>query len=119
MLGLCNFNFPGKRPYSHTGDLMLRPLLLASALTLVLAGGAFAAPNCMAPQHGGLRLDLSIDFGKYSETERAELYERRLQQRGINASNTRFWGECVQTFVRENGRTTMRLYDPFTLEELH
>ncbi len=98
---------------------MLRPVLLASAFTLLLAGGALAAPNCMAPLHGGLRLDLSIGFGKYSETERAELYERRLQQRGINASNTRFWGECVQTFVRENGVTTMRFYDPYTLEEIN
>ena len=37
---------------------------------------------------------------------------------GLDARQTTFWNGCVQTDVRENGKLTMRFYDPWTLEEI-
>ncbi len=79
---------------------------------------AFAVPYCFAPQGGGAHITFNIEIGKMSEADRAAFYEQRLRARGIDASDTRFWNECIQTFVREDGHTTMRFYDPYTLDEV-
>lgn len=95
----------------------MKALALATLLALT-ATPVFAVPFCHAPREGGLVVIFAFEIGNLSETDRAEFYELRLRAMGIKASNTRFWNECVQTFVRENGRETMRFYDPWTLEEV-
>ena len=55
---------------------------------------------------------------RYSEPEESAFAEQRLRSMGIDASSTRFWNGCIQTFVRENGHTVMRFYDPDTLREV-
>jgi hypothetical protein len=92
---------------------MIRTLILAT--TLVAIASPVLAVNCFIPRPGAMA---QIGSGIRSETEQAEFYERRLRQLGIDARDTRMWNECIQTFVREDGRTTQRLYDPFTLEEI-
>jgi hypothetical protein len=93
---------------------MIRTFALASALAL-LAVPAIAAPYCASPRAGAM---VQLGSGIRNETEKAEFYERKLRQLGIDARDTRMWNECIQTFVREDGRITQRLYDPFTLEEI-
>jgi hypothetical protein len=90
--------------------------LLALAV-IALAGPAFAAPWCHAPR-GGNAIILEIEIGKFTETEKAQFYQMRLRQLGIDARNTTLWNGCVQSIVRENGRIVMRFYDPWTLEEI-
>lgn len=95
----------------------MKSVALAALLALA-ASPALAVPWCHAPQGGGSQIVFQVEIGNLSETDRAQFYEMRLRAMGIHASNTRFWNECVQTFVRENGRETMRFYDPWTLEEI-
>lgn len=93
---------------------MIRTFALAAVLAL-LAFPTFAAPFCASPRAGAM---VQLGSGIRDETEKAELYERKLRQLGIDARDTRMWNECIQTFVREDGKMTQRLYDPFTLEEI-
>lgn len=95
----------------------MRSLAIAAILALGTVP-ALAAPFCHAPQGGGKVVVLDFEVGDLGEEDRARFYEIRLNAMGIRASNTRFWNQCVQTFVRENGRDTMRFYDPWTLEEI-
>jgi hypothetical protein len=95
----------------------MRRLALA-LLVAAIALPAFANPMCYAPRGGGPSLQFSIEIGKLSEADRAAFYEQRLRARGIDASDTRFWQGCIQTWVTENGHFTMRFYDPYTLEEV-
>jgi hypothetical protein len=53
-----------------------------------------------------------------SESEQAAFFEQRLRARGIDATDTRFWNGCVQTFVRENGTFSLQFFDPETLERI-
>lgn len=93
---------------------------VALAMLLALSAGPVlaAVPFCHSPRGDAPVLVLEIEVGELSEIDRAQFYELRLRSMGIEASNTRFWQQCVQTFVREDGRTTLRYYDPWTLEEI-
>ena len=95
----------------------MKALALAAA-TILAASPAFAVPFCHTPQTSGPVIIFQIEIGDLSEDDRAKFYEMRLNAMGIKASNTRFWQQCIQTFVREDGRETMRFYDPWTLEEI-
>jgi hypothetical protein len=92
-------------------------LALAALLALV-AGPALATPQCYVPRSGGTVIVFEFEIGEFSEAERAKFYEQRLRMMGIDARQTTFWNNCIQTDVRENGRLTMRFYDPWTLEEI-
>jgi hypothetical protein len=94
----------------------VKTLALAALLALV-ATPTLAVPMCYAPK-GGNVIVFEFEIGKFSETERAQFYEQRLRMMGIDARQTTFWNGCVQTDVRENGKLTMRFYDPWTLEEI-
>jgi hypothetical protein len=73
---------------------------------------------CYAPRGGGPVIQFSIEIGKLSEQDRAAFYQMQLRARGVDASDTRLWQGCIQTFVTEGGHFTMRFYDPYTLEEI-
>jgi hypothetical protein len=94
----------------------MKSFVLAALLALV-ATPTLAVPMCYAPK-GGNVIVFEFEIGKFSETERAQFYEQRLRMMGIDARQTTFWNGCVQTDVRENGKLTMRFYDPWTLEEI-
>ena len=91
---------------------------LIALLAVLAASPALAAPFCSAPRGNGLHIVLGFEIGKMNETDRAAFYQQQLRARGIDASDTRFWNGCVQTFVTENGHFTMRFYDPYTLDEI-
>jgi hypothetical protein len=95
----------------------MRKFLAMGALALFLspATAALAVPMCDGPDFS--ELDSSGHF-RYSEPDESAFAERRLNAMGIDASLTRFWNGCIQTFVRENGHTVMRFYDPDTLREV-
>jgi hypothetical protein len=95
----------------------MRALALAAVIAFA-SSPVLAAPFCHMPRGGGPVIVFEFEIGDLGETDRAMFYEMRLRAMGINASNTRFWSECIQTFVRENGKETMRFYDPWTLEEI-
>jgi hypothetical protein len=95
----------------------MRAALLA-LLVGVAASPALANPMCYAPRGGGPVIQFSLEIGRLSEADRAAFYEQQLRARGIDASDTRFWQGCIQTWVTENGHFTMRFYDPYTLEEV-
>ncbi|HEX4298184.1 MAG TPA: hypothetical protein VHZ56_09185 [Devosia sp.] len=92
-------------------------LLGAAALIALSAAPAWAVPMCDNPQ-----FDQSFQkvFGKpaISQDDQALNIERELNRMGIDATNTRFWNGCVQTFVREDGHTVMKFYNPDTLQEI-
>jgi hypothetical protein len=94
----------------------VKRLVLATALALV-ATPTFAVPMCYAPKGGNVVI-FEWEIGKMGESERAAFYEKKLQMRGIDARQTTFWNGCIQTNVRENGRISMRFYDPWSLEEI-
>ena len=94
----------------------MKSFVLAALLALV-ATPTLAVPMCYAPK-GGNVIVFEFEIGKFSETERAQFYEQRLRMMGLDARQTTFWNGCVQTDVRENGKLTMRFYDPWTLEEI-
>ena len=94
----------------------MRSFALAALLALIATPG-LAVPMCYAPKGGNL-IVFEFEIGKFSEIERAQFYEQRLRMMGIDARQTTFWNGCVQTDVRENGKLTMRFYDPWTLEEI-
>ena len=94
----------------------MKPFALAALLALV-ASPTLAVPMCYTPKSGNI-IVFELEIGKFSETERAQFYEQRLRMMGIDARQTTFWNGCVQTDVRENGKLTMRFYDPWTLEEI-
>ena len=90
------------------------------AVAVVLALGAtpaLAVPMCYAPRGGNVVI-FEFQIGHMGETERAAFYEKQLRMRGIDARQTTFWNGCIQTNVRENGRISMRFYDPWSLEEI-
>ena len=95
----------------------MRKFLAMGALALFLspATAALAVPTCDGPDFS--ELDSSGHY-RYSEPDESAFAEQRLNAMGIDASSTRFWNGCIQTFVRENGHTTMRFYDPDTLREV-
>ena len=96
----------------------MKPLaLLALPVALLAADPALAFPTCPSPRPG-LRIEFHVNFGRMTESERAAFFEQQLRARGIDAANTRFWENCIQTFVTEGGHVTMRFYDPDTLEEV-
>lgn len=95
----------------------MKTTLLALALATA-ATPALAVPSCFAPQSGGSHIIFNVEIGNLTEADRAAFYEQQLRARGIHASDTRFWNECIQTFVTENGHFTMRFYDPYTLDEI-
>jgi hypothetical protein len=95
----------------------MKILVLVLALTGI-ATPALAAPSCYAPRAGGSHIIFNLEIGKLTEADRAAFYEQQLKALGIHASDTRFWNECIQTFVTEDGHFTMRFYDPYTLEEV-
>ena len=94
----------------------MKSFVLAALLALV-ATPTLAVPMCYAPK-GGNVIVFEFEIGKFSETERAQFYEKRLRMMGIDARQTTFWNGCIQTDVRENGKLKMRFYDPWTLEEI-
>ena len=94
----------------------MKSIALAALLALIATPG-LAVPMCYAPKGGNI-IVFEFQIGKFSETERAQFYEQRLRMMGIDARQTTFWNGCVQTDVRENGKLTMRFYDPWTLEEI-
>ncbi len=94
----------------------MKPLALAALLALC-ATPALAVPMCYAPKGGNVVI-FEFEIGKMGESERAAFYEKKLQMRGIDARQTTFWNGCIQTNVRENGRISMRFYDPWSLEEI-
>ena len=94
----------------------MKSIALAVLLALIATPG-LAVPMCYAPKDGNIVV-FEFQIGKFSETERAQFYEQRLRMMGIDARQTTFWNGCVQTDVRENGKLTMRFYDPWTLEEI-
>ena len=87
----------------------------ALALFLSPATAALAVPMCDGPDFSELD---SSGHPRYSEIDEAAFAEQRLNAMGIDASSTRFWNGSIQTFVRENGHTVMRFYDPDTLREV-
>ncbi|MBL8596388.1 MAG: hypothetical protein JNL14_01480 [Devosia sp.] len=94
----------------------MKRLALAALLALT-ATPSFAVPMCYAPRGGNVVI-FEFEIGKMGETERAAFYEKKLRMRGIDARQTTFWNGCIQTNVRENGRISMRFYDPWSLEEI-
>jgi len=73
---------------------------------------AAAAPYCDTPIYEkGERM--------FSDAELAQQAERELHRRGIDATNTRFWNGCLQTFVKdENGKSVIKFYNPDSYAEL-
>lgn len=97
----------------------MRKLILIGAVALLAmpATAAFAVPMCASPSVMG---DGQKDygFGIQTETEAATSFEQELNRQGIEAHQTRFWNNCIQTFVEVNGHTEMKFYDPLTLAEI-
>jgi hypothetical protein len=91
--------------------------LAFAALLAFSATPALATPQCYTPKSGNI-IVFEFEIGKSSESDRARFYEQRLRLMGIDARQTTFWNNCIQTDVRENGKLTMRFYDPWTLEEV-
>jgi hypothetical protein len=87
--------------------------LIAAAIALQ-STAAFANIYCTKPltglrdSAGNIRLD---------EQQAAHDLERELWQLGIDAQDSRFWNDCLQTFVLEDGVRVMRFYDPYSLRE--
>jgi hypothetical protein len=94
----------------------MKRLALAALLALI-ATPTFAVPMCYAPKGGNVVI-FEWEIGRMGESERAAFYEKKLQMRGIDARQTTFWNGCIQTNGRENGRISMRFYDPWSLEEI-
>ena len=95
----------------------MKKLALALLLALSATTPTLAVPACYTPR-GGNVVVFEFEIGKLSETDRAQFYEMRLRAIGIDAAQTRIWNGCIQTFVTENGKFSMRFYDPWTLEEV-
>lgn len=98
--------------------MMRFSIVLVLALLASPAVAERIVPMCPEPMPG-LHIEFGFSIGgTMSESERAAFFEQRLRARGIDASQTRFWNGCIQTFVRENGHTTMQFFDPRTLERI-
>lgn len=95
----------------------MKTIILFGALALFAlpATAAFAVPMCDGPDFERLHKD---GTPIYSEIDMAAMAEQELRARGIDASDTRWWNGCLQTFVRENGRTVMKFYDPDSYREI-
>ncbi|UYN99456.1 MAG: hypothetical protein KIT02_16355 [Devosia sp.] len=92
-------------------------LVLASALVFLASVPAMAGPLCLG--RGGAHISFGISIGEFSESERNEFYLMRLKQRGVDATDVRTWGECLQVFVRKpGGGEEMQYFDPSTLERV-
>jgi hypothetical protein len=94
----------------------IRQLVVVGGLALAaLPGTAQAVPLCDPTFYG-----FKDRFGNTLETEQdaAARIEMQLRAHGIDARDSRFWNGCLQTFVRENGHTVMKFYDPDTLREI-
>lgn len=90
----------------------MKKVILISVLALlstpILSAGA--APFCDTPRNKD---------NMFTEAELAQQAERDLRRMGIEATNTRFWNGCIQTFVKdENGKTVIKYYNPDSYAEL-
>jgi hypothetical protein len=94
----------------------MRVLILAAAMA-ALVSPAFATPSCDGPDilDNGLK---NFGFGPMTESEAAAIFEQQLNHEGIRAHQTRFWSNCIQTWVNENGKETMEFFDPDTLRRI-
>ena len=97
----------------------MRKLILIGAIALLAmpATAAFAVPMCDGPTAlpDGMK---DYGFGKQTEEEAATSFEQELVMKGIPAHQTRFWNNCIQTFVNVDGHDVMKFYDPATLAEI-
>jgi hypothetical protein len=93
----------------------MKALLIACAFAFA-ATPALAVPMCYAPKGGGLVITLST--GNLTEADESMFYEMQLRAKGVDARQVVMWNGCVQAIVTEDGRSTMRFYDPWTLEEI-
>jgi hypothetical protein len=95
----------------------MKTILLLSALALfsIPTTAAFAVPMCDGPAFDRLKAN---GTPRYSEEEMAMDAEMQLRSMGIDASDTRWWNGCLQTFVNENGHRVMKFYDPNSYREV-
>ncbi|MEO8756144.1 MAG: hypothetical protein ABI398_00120 [Devosia sp.] len=95
----------------------MKKLMLLGAIALFASPvtAALAVPMCDGPRFDEIGAN---GLPLYSEEDLALQAEMQLRQHGIHASMTRFWNGCIQTFVREDGHSTMRFYDPNTFAEV-
>lgn len=93
-------------------------LVLASALVVLTAVPAAAGPLCLG-RGSGAHVSFGFSIGEFSESERNEFYLMRLKRLGVDATDVRTWGECLQVFVRKpGGGEEMQYFDPSTLERV-
>ena len=95
----------------------MKHLLVTTSLFLALsATAAYAVPMCDGPNFAE---EDAMGNYIYSEDQESQIAEQKLHAMGIDATNTRFWNGCIQTFVTDaSGHTKMRFYDPNTYEEV-
>ena len=86
----------------------------AFALVLALgAGPALAYPNCTMTGGPGLRVEIGIGFGKFTEAEQNEFYLMQARRHGIDADTAeKTWLDCVKITRFEGGRWVTEYYDP-------
>ena len=95
----------------------MRALLVAGVMALFVTPAFAMVPSCDGPTEFGDGLK-DYGFGLMTETEAAEAFERELNHEGVKAHQTRFWSNCIQTWVTEDGREKMLFFDPYSLRQI-
>lgn len=97
----------------------MKRLAIVFALTALSALPALAGPLCLG-RGAGVHISGGFSIGgEFSETKRNDFVLMELRRRGVDATDVRTWGECLQVFVRKpGGGEEMHYYDPTTLERV-
>ncbi|MEQ1901064.1 MAG: PepSY domain-containing protein [Devosia sp.] len=93
---------------------MIKLSLIGATGLAVLVAGLSVAPASAAQTVASFCSTSNPEI-----TKDADRYEMLLKQQGVDVSDIREWGGCIQAFVTDaSGSTHLAYYDPLTLKEI-
>lgn len=93
---------------------MIKLSLISAASLVLVTAGLSVAPASAAETVGSFCSTSNPEISKD-----ADQYAMLLKEKGVNASDIREWGGCIQAFVTNaSGVTHLAYFDPLTLKEI-
>ena len=93
---------------------MIRLSLIAATGLAIAMSGLAAMPASASQTVGNFCASDNPEI-----TKNIDMYAALLKQQGVEASDLRQWGGCIQAFVTgSDGHTHLAYFDPLTLKEI-
>jgi hypothetical protein len=93
----------------------MRRVVMPLLILATLSGPALADPNCLQSGGPGLRIELGVGVGHFSEQDRMDFLVLEARRRGIDAVTAeKTWLDCIKVTRRGGSGWVTEYYDPYT-----